>query len=73
MPDLTGWKEEHAKLYLEALGYTVSESILLQAGTTLEKGLVDRSTPKAGAEIAIGDTVRLYVSDIAEVTETTEE
>lgn len=63
MPDLTGWKEEHAKLYLEALGYNVTESLRLQV-TTLDKGLVERSTPKAGDAIAIGDTVTLYVSDV---------
>ncbi|MBQ7037824.1 MAG: PASTA domain-containing protein [Clostridia bacterium] len=68
MPDLTGWKEEHAKLYLQALGYNVSESLRLQV-STLEKGLVERSSPKAGAEMEIGDTVTLYVSDVAETTE----
>lgn len=68
MPDLTGWKEEHAKLYLEALGYNVSESLRLQV-STVDKGLVERSSPKAGTEIAIGDTVTLYVSDVAVETE----
>lgn len=68
MPDLTGWKEEHAKLYLQALGYNVSESLRLQV-STLEKGLVERSSPKAGAEMEIGDTVTLYVSDVAETAE----
>jgi len=63
MPDLAGWKEEHAKLYLQALGYNVTESLRLQVAT-MEKGLVERSSPKAGAEIAIGDTVTLYVSDV---------
>lgn len=63
MPDMTGWKEEHAKLYLEALGYNVTESLRLQVAT-LDKGLVERSTPKAGDAIAIGDTVTLYVSDV---------
>ncbi len=68
MPDLTGWKEEHAKLYLQALGYNVSESLRLQV-STVEKGLVERSSPKAGTEIEIGDTVTLYVSDVDTVTE----
>ncbi len=68
MPDLTGWKEEHAKLYLQALGYNVTESLRLQV-STLEKGLVERSSPKAGAKMEIGDTVTLYVSDVAEETQ----
>ncbi len=68
MPDVTGWKEEHAKLYLQALGYNVTESLRLQV-STLEKGLVERSSPKAGASIAIGDTVTLYISDVAEATQ----
>ena len=68
MPDLTGWKEEHAKLYLEALGYNVSESLRLQV-SSLEKGLVEQSSPKAGTKIEHGDTVTLYVSDVS----TTEE
>ncbi|MBR5539933.1 MAG: PASTA domain-containing protein [Clostridia bacterium] len=67
MPDLTGWKEEHAKLYLEALGYRVAESLRLQV-SSLDKGLVERSSPKAGAEITLGDTVTLYVSDVSETT-----
>lgn len=67
MPDLTGWKEEHAKLYLEALGYNVTESLRLQV-SSLDKGLVERSSPKAGAEIELGDTVTLYVSDVSETT-----
>ncbi len=64
MPDLTGWKEEHARLYLEALGYNVTDSLLLQV-SSLDKGLVERSSPKAGSKIEYGDTVTLYVSDVA--------
>ncbi len=63
MPDLTGWKEEHAKLYLEALGYQVKEVLPLQV-SAFEKGHVDRSSPKAGDEIAVGDMVTLYVSNV---------
>ncbi len=63
MPDLTGWKEEHAKLYLEALGYRVGESMLLQVSQQ-EKGLVERSTPAAGEPVKIGDTVTLWISNV---------
>ena len=65
MPDMTGWEEEHAKLYLEALGYTVTDSLLLQV-STLEKGLVESTSPKAGETILPGDTVTLYVSDVTQ-------
>ncbi|MBQ9963758.1 MAG: PASTA domain-containing protein [Clostridia bacterium] len=68
MPDVTGWKEEHAKLYLEALGYKVAESLPLQV-STFDKGLVERSSPKAGAEISVGDTVTLYVSNVEQENE----
>ena len=65
MPDMTGWTEEHAKLYLEALGYTVTESLRLQV-SSLEKGLVEGTSPKAGETILFGDTVTLYVSDVTQ-------
>lgn len=63
MPDLTGWKEEHARLYLEALGYKVGESMKLQISDH-ERGVVDNTSPKAGATIQLGDTITLYVSDV---------
>ncbi len=65
MPDITGWKEEHAKLYLEALGYQVKDVLQLQV-STFEKGTVDRSSPKAGDEIEIGDAITLYVSNVSQ-------
>lgn len=68
MPDLTGWKEEHARLYLEALGYNVAETSIPLLVSSLEKGQVERTSPKAGAQIQYGDTVTLYVSDVATTT-----
>lgn len=68
MPDLTGWKEEHARAYLTALGYNVSGTSVPLLVSSLEKGLVERTSPKAGAEIEIGDTVTLYVSDVTTTT-----
>ena len=63
MPDLSGWQEEHAKLYLEALGYRVGESMLLQV-TDVDKGLVAKSSPAAGAPVKVGDVVILWVSNV---------
>ena len=63
LPDLTGWSEEHAKLYLEALGYRVGESMLLQV-SDLDKGLVAKTSPAAGASVKVGDTVTLWVSNV---------
>ncbi|MBO5929578.1 MAG: PASTA domain-containing protein [Clostridia bacterium] len=64
MPNLAGWKEEHARLYLEALGYEVAaESMLLQM-SPYEKGVVERSVPAAGSPITVGDKVTLYVSNV---------
>jgi serine/threonine-protein kinase len=66
MPDVTGWKEEHAKLYLEALGYKVEESLPLQV-STFDKGLIEKTSPKAGSEISVGDAITLYVSNVEQV------
>lgn len=63
VPDLTGWKEEHARLYLEALGFKVGDTMLLQV-STMEKGLVEKTTPAAGEPIKVGDTVQLWVSNV---------
>ncbi len=62
MPDVSGWKEEHARAYLEALGYHVGEALLLQ-GSVFDKGVVEKSNPPAGSTIKVGDTVYLYVSN----------
>ncbi len=71
MPNLTGWKEEHARLYLKALGYEVAEQSMLLQKSEYEKGEVERSVPAAGAPITVGDTVTLYVSDVQTETVTT--
>ncbi len=63
VPDLSGWKEEHARLYLEALGFKVGESMLLQVSDK-EYGIVDKSTPAAGSPIYFGETVTLWVSNV---------
>lgn len=63
MPDMAGWPEQYARLYLEALGYRVGESMLLQV-SELDKGTVERTTPAAGEPIKAGDEIILWVSDV---------
>ncbi len=63
VPDVAGWKEEHARLYLEALGYNVGETLLLQA-SAFDKGTVEKTSPAAGSTIKVGDTIQLYVSNV---------
>ncbi len=63
VPDLTDWKEEHARLYLEALGFKVGESMLLQVSEK-EYGIVDKTTPAAGTPLKFGETITLWVSNV---------
>lgn len=63
MPDVAGWTEEHARLYLKALGFDVSEeTMMLLGGTVYEKGFVEKTTPAAGEPIEVGSSVSLWVS-----------
>ncbi len=62
VPDVSGWKKEHAQLYLEALGFRV-ESVKLQA-SDFEKGVVDSTDPAEGSKKLMGDTITLRVSDV---------
>ena len=62
VPDLSGWKEEHAKLYLEALGFKV-KSVLLQA-SHFDKGEVEGTTPAAGTQKLVGEEITLRVSNV---------
>ena len=64
MPDMSGWTEEHARLYLEALGLTVKTPSLLLEVSEYEKGTVDRTTPAAGSSVSLGDSVTLWVSNV---------
>lgn len=61
IPDVSGWQENHAKLYLEALGFRV-ESVTL-AAAEVDRGLVQDTTPAQGSSLKVGDTVTLRVSD----------
>lgn len=69
VPDVSGWKEAHAKLYLEALGFRV-ETVLLQA-SAYEKGLVDSTDPAIGTEKRLGDVITLRVSNVEPVDDST--
>ena len=62
VPDVSGWKEEHAKLYLEALGFRV-ETVKLQA-SDYDKGLVDSTDPAIDTEKRVGDVITLRVSNV---------
>ena len=64
MPDVSGWSEEHARLYLEALGLTVKTPSLPLEVSKDEKGTVDRTTPAAGNSVSSGDSVTLWVSNV---------
>lgn len=68
VPDVSGWKEEHARLYLEALGFRV-EVVQLQA-STFDKGLVDSTDPAVGTEKRVGDVITLRVSNVETTTTT---
>lgn len=62
VPDVSGWKEEHARLYLEALGFHV-ETVTV-AVSDYEKGYVQDTDPAAGTKRAFGDTITLRVSAV---------
>ncbi len=61
VPDVSGWPEQYAKLYLEALGYRV-ETIYLEV-STVDKGLVQETSPLQGTTAEEGDTIILRVSN----------
>ncbi len=60
VPDVHEWEEEHAKLYLEALGFRVNIAELYVSDVS--RGLVDSTDPQAGATKKRGDTITLRVS-----------
>ena len=70
VPNLSGWKQEHAEMYLKALGFRV-KTVFLQA-SDYEKGIVDSTDPVARTEMRLGDTITLRVSNV-ETTTTTED
>lgn len=71
VPDVAGWPEEHARAYLEALGFTVKQEAILLNVSAYEKGLVDSVTPAVGTELSYGAEVQLCVSNMITTTTTT--
>ena len=63
VPDVTGWKAEHAKLYLEALGFRVETTE--GADTSVDVGCVFGTWPDAGTEPQDGNKVTLRVNNTA--------
>ena len=70
VPDVAGWKEEQARLYLQALGFTVEQSLPIQV-SAYERGIVDKTDAKVGDKLEYGSKITMYVSDV-EPTTTTE-
>lgn len=61
VPDVSGWEEEQAKLYLEALGFKVDSVKVVVSD--YERGKVQETSPPAGSSLLEGETVTLRVSD----------
>ena len=68
VPNLSGWKQEHAEAYLKALGFRV-KTVFLQA-SDYEKGIVDSTDPVARTQKRLGDTITLRVSNVEPTTTT---
>lgn len=71
VPDVSGWKAEHATLYLEALGFRVSTSE--EANSAVDVGCVIGTWPIAGKtpEPGSGNKVTLRVNNYEKPTTTT--
>lgn len=67
LPDVTGWKVEQAKAYLEALGFRV-DTMPLQV-SDFDKGLVQDAEPAVGETLEVGSKVTLRYSDVEKPTE----
>lgn len=61
VPDVSGWTEQHAKAYLEALGYRVK--VIYLEVSSFDKGLVQETSPAKGSKVEEGDTIDLRVSN----------
>lgn len=70
VPNVSGWHYEHAKLYLEALGFRVE--IMRIVSDTFDIDIVE-SVQEAGQQLEEGSTVNLRVSETKLTTTTTEQ
>lgn len=68
VPDVSGWPQEYATKYLEAIGLKVDDDVLEVNVSEYEKGLVEGTEPKAGTKLSIGDTITLRVSNVEPTT-----
>ena len=66
VPDVAGWKAEHAQAYLEALVFKVT-TVQVEV-SDYEKGLVQETDPPAGTKKNVGDTITLRVSNVEPTT-----
>lgn len=64
--DLAGWERTAARVYLEAMGYTVQEVEITVS--SYERGRVDNMSPAAGTPLREGDTVVLQISNVTTTT-----
>lgn len=69
VPDVSGWKEDHARAYLEALGFTVKKQSVKLTVSSYEKGLVDSTEPAPNTKAPYGMEITLRVSDMELVTD----
>ncbi len=62
LPNLKGWKQEHASMLLEQMGLRFE--VMKLPDSKMEKGLVEKIEPlHEDQPLTLGDTVYLYVSD----------
>ncbi len=71
VPDLRGWKQEHATTFLEALGFKVD--VIKVQDSDYERGYVDSTSPGADTGMEWGQTILLRVSDVSPSTQPTDE
>ena len=71
VPDVTGWQAEHAKLYLEALGFRVA--LTEEANSSVDVGCVIGTWPATGTEPdpGSGNKVTLRINNYRKPTSTT--
>ncbi len=60
IPSLIGWKEAHAKMFLEYMGFDVT--IIPVNNATQDEGLVNKVYPAAGSEVEYNSEVTLSIS-----------
>ncbi len=71
LPNVSGWPQEYAKEYLEALGFRVE--VLLLNVSEYDKGTVENTEPAASATLGMGETVTLRVSNVEQQEQSTED